>query len=175
MLMVTFGAIMPQSKAGLTQFWKMGPSGSIRLLTPVSRTFALGMGFDASLLYFKRGAFSAAYPDVPRQRRNLAYLNLSLVCMYTLAPGRRTSAFIDGEIGASRFTGATYKVIINDVRTVYYDIPGRMRLTIGLGTGVDIGLQRWIAVRVEGRALYMHDDPNAGVTLALRAGLKFLL
>src|SRR5512134_1942929 len=47
-LTLSFGAGIPQSRTGLTSFWEMGPSVSVKFMIHVNRALAFGLGLDVA-------------------------------------------------------------------------------------------------------------------------------
>ena len=174
-LIVSSGFGFPLSRKGITDFWKAGPSGSAQFLVNINRNAAIGIGLDASTLYFRRGAFAGSYPGVPVQARNLGFFCLYLAATYTPMPGKRLMPFVEANIGAARLTGAIYQEMINGVRVTYYSIPGTMRLALAAAGGVDLVFNSRLAFRGEVKATYLNNDPDLGIELGLRGGLRFRL
>ena len=136
---------------------------------------ALGVGFDAAVFFFGRATFALKYPGVPLQARDIAFLNVYIISTYSLLSGKRLNPYIEANIGVSRLTEATYRQNVQEVRVIYYEIPGRTRLTFALGGGVDVSLLRWMSFRAEANAAYVLNDPNAGLIFSLRGGPRFPL
>ncbi len=59
------------------------------------------------------------------------------------------------------------------VRETYYNIPGRMRLTLGVSPGIEFAFNRGVALVVEGKVLYLHNDPETGFLAGGRCGLRW--
>ncbi len=71
-------------------------------------------------------------------------------------------------------TKAVYETRSSEgVRITYYNLPGRMRLTIGLSPGMELSIHRGLAMVIEGRVLYLHNDPEAGLLAGGRFGLRW--
>lgn len=175
MLNLQVGGVFPISKEGLKAFWTPGPSGSLSFLVGVSKTFALGLGADFAQLKFDDGAFEGAFPTIKVQNRDIHFGHLYVVGKVSFLPHMRTSPFLIASVGASRMTEASYRVVISGTRITYYHVGGSTRLAVGLGGGADIYLAKWIALEAEARALYMHNDPDAGWMSFLRGGVRFTL
>ena len=170
---VLAGAGIPLSKEGLTQFWKLGPSGSLSFLVNVTPPTSVGIGADFSMLYFKMADFGSTFPTVPVQRKDIAMIHIYVGFKQSFSPARVFSPYIAGTVGAARVTGASYKEIIDSVRVTYYDIPGRTRLAASFALGTDIVLSRVIAFTMEAKATYFHNDPDVGVMSFVRGGFRF--
>ncbi|HET6272207.1 MAG TPA: hypothetical protein VFG32_04455 [Bacteroidota bacterium] len=174
-LIISFGAGIPQSRNGLTSFWEMGPSISVKFMVNVNRALAFGMGLDLAYLKFNEQSFQSELPGIPVRSKDITLGMLSLAMKYSLLPSMRVSPFVGATLGATRLTGAVYKETVDSVLVTYYNIPGRTRLTFGLTAGVDIYLVRWLALQMEAKTSYVHNDPNLGFTSFLRAGIRLSL
>lgn len=172
---VTLGATFPISHAGLKEFWMLGPSGGVCFLFKATEQMRLGIGGEASLFSFRRGTFQRAFPEAEIQESLLSTVYLYIALRHYMAPRDRLSPFVGAEIGVLRSTGAEYKPVIDGVRRTYYDVPDIARLTGSVSAGLDYYIFRVIAVQVQGRAVYVVNDPNIGVLLTAHAGLKFAM
>jgi hypothetical protein len=172
-LSFTAGFGMPLSKAALKQFWNGGPAASASFLVSVNRSVAFGVGLDAAMLTFNASNFTATYPGVPVQERTTTFLNLYIGWRYTPFWKNRFAPYLGATIGAGRFTGAEYKQIVNGGRVTYYEIPGITRLSVGGIIGADYKLTGRLALVVEGKGTYLHNDPEAGVVITVSGGIRF--
>ena len=172
---ITGGIGYPLSRSGLTQYWGGGPCGTITFTIPVDRAIAFGIGLDGALLKFDAPGFSAAHPGIAVRAKDLGYLSAYLAWRYTPFSRYRFAPYIGANIGASRFTGATYREVVNGVRQTYYFIPGIARLTIGVLGGLDVVLARSITFALEAKMTYVHNDPNAGLGLLMSGGIRVAL
>lgn len=169
------GVTVPVSKKGLTEFWGYGPGFSLGFLTHIrdsTRAYvnALGFGVDVSVLRFRSDAFQSRFPTVELREKNLTFIHAYIAWKFLLHRTKRFSPFIGATAGISQLTGATYREIIDSVRVTYYDVPARIRLTIGMKGGIDIGLSSGFSVEAEGSWVYVHNDPNIGLGFSLRLG-----
>jgi hypothetical protein len=168
----TVGAGFPLSHEGITAYWQPGLSASMRFTTSVTRYVGIGVGVDASQFSFDGAAFEAEYPSVVPEAHDLLQVGVSLHAKILLLPSYRTCPYIALELGASRLTEATYRKVIAGARVTYYNVGGSTRLMAGVAGGVDIVLSRWLAVELEAKASYIHNDPDAGILAAGRAGFR---
>jgi hypothetical protein len=106
------------------------------------------------------------------EAHDLVHVGVALHTKILLLPSYRTCPYIVVELGASRITEATYRKVIAGARVTYYSVGGSTRLTAGAAGGVDIVLSRWLAVELEAKASYVHNDPDAGILAAARAGFR---
>jgi len=175
-LTISVGAGIPQSKGDLKGFWGIGPSASFSFFVNVSRAVALGLGAEAALLPFNEGAFRSAYPTVPVQARDVVQSNLYVGAKFSLAPSMRLCPYMSTSVGASLLTRASYKnPTIGQRHQYYYNVGGIARLHAGLAGGVDLYLNRWLAMQLEAKATYVHNDPNVRVTSFMRGGFRLTL
>lgn len=171
-IVMSVGPTVPISHNSLTEFWTMGPGGSITFFAHVHRLVSVGVGGEASLLHFRSGAFEQRYPGVPVQERNVGLLHLYLAWRYAFLSQPPVSPFIGATVGAAKATSAVYQTTVSGIRTIYYEIPGRMRLAFGALAGADFFLDRSLAIEVEGKAIYLYNDPEVGLTVSVRAGVR---
>lgn len=171
-IVVTAGLTVPLSHSYLTDFWTMGPGGSFTFFAHVHRLVSVGVGAEGSLLFFRSGAFETQYPGVAYEKRNLGLLHLFLTWRYAFVSQPPVSPFIGASIGAAKATKAVYETTVNGIRTTYYEIPGRTRLAVAGLLGADFFLDRTVALEVEGKALFLYNDPEVGLSLSVRAGVR---
>jgi hypothetical protein len=69
-------------------------------------------------------------------------------------------------------TKAVYQERVAGVRQTYYEIPGMSRATVGATAGVEIAMNRNLSLAIEGRGLYLHNDPEVGFLAGGRLGLR---
>jgi hypothetical protein len=169
------GMEFPMSHSGLTGFWMRGPSVAASLYFKASDKVRFGVGIETAVFSFRRGTFAQTYPGVVVQARDLASTYLYIAARDYLQPRWRVTPFFGGEIGVLRCSGAEYKAIVNGVRQTYYEIPGMAHLAASGSAGLDFYLARFVALQVEGRIMYVVNDPDAGILTAVHAGLKFAL
>jgi hypothetical protein len=169
------GAGLPMTHPSFTRYWLRGPSAGMSLLFRASEHIKLGFGAEATLFSFRRGNFFAQNPGVPVQAKDMVFVNVYLLMRRYFQPTLRTSPYVGAELGFLRISGAEYKEIVNGVRVTYYDIPGALRLTASAVLGVDQYLSRRLAIQVDVRATYIHNDPSVGLILGGRGGLKLTL
>lgn len=165
----------PVSHQSFKEFWQSGPGIGIGLMSRMSENIKFGFGVDGTLYSFRRGAFAERYPGVPMTVRHQTLVNLYLLMRNYFLPGQRFSPFLGVDFGFARISGAESKEVINGVRKTYYDIPGTTRLTLSGAAGADYYFTREFAVQADVRAVYLHNDPNVGVFLYFRVGVKFKL
>lgn len=168
----TVGAAVPLSHDGLTGFWKPGLSAAGRFTTSVTREVGIGVGVEASQFSFDRVAFEEAFPAVAPETNDLLLIGVSVHAKVLLLPAYRTCPYVVLEVGAARLTEATYRRVSGGMRTTYYSVGGTTRLSAGLSGGADITLTRWLALEIEGKMTYIHNDPDAGFLGAARGGFR---
>jgi len=166
---------IPLSHQSFTEFWLRGPGIGIGLMSRMSENIKIGFGVDGTLYSFRRGAFAERYPGVPVTVRHQTLVQLYLLMRNYFLPGQRFSPFLGADLGFARISGAENKEVINGVRKTYYDIPGTTRLTLSADAGADYFFTREFAIQADVRAVYLHNDPNVGLFLYFRFGVKFKL
>jgi opacity protein-like surface antigen len=174
-LTLSFGAGIPQSRTGLTSFWEMGPSVSVKFMIHVNRALAFGIGLDVAHLWFKEHSFQSRFPGIAVRPQDITMGALSLAMKYSLLPTMRFSPFVGATVGATRLSEAVYRETVDSVRVTYYNIPGRTRLTFGLTAGLDIYVVRWLSLQLEAKTTYIHNDPDLGFASFLRGGIRLTL
>jgi len=172
-LTFTFGLAEPLSREAFTDFWLRGPVGSVSFAVDVRRSVALGVGLDVSVYYFNQTGFIEKYPDVPIHQTHIGIIDLYLMSKFMFRPGMVISPYLTVTIGASHFTGASYKIEEPLPRKIYYDLPRSTRLALGLALGTDFVVSRWFALVLEAKLSYIHNDPNVGLLAFLRGGFRF--
>ncbi len=172
-IVVAGGVMTPVTHVSLKRFWNVGPAASVMIFTNVNRYVSFGAGMEATTLSFNDGAFQKQYPGVTAHPLWTANLHLFVAWKYTGRLGNVVSPTFSATVGGSKMTKAVYEERIAGVRTTYYSIPGRMRLTVGLTPGVEFSIHRGLAMAVEGRALYLLNDPEAGLLAGGRIGLRW--
>ena len=175
-LIVTGGVAEPLSHESLTDFWLRGPAASVAFTLDVQRWLALGIEFGGAQFYFDRAAFGLKYPGVPIEAQNAGMIDAHLLAKFMFDPRMIFSPYLTGTLGATHWTGASYKEELpGQPRRIFYDIPRKTRLAAGLTLGADIVLSSWFAVVVEARASTVINDPDLGLTAALRGGVRLRL
>jgi hypothetical protein len=170
---VGFGA--PVTRAPVKSFWKGGGMASVSVLFGVNRSYFLGVGLEGVLMPFSESAFAAAYPAITPHEQNLGLLHLFLEGKYTPFARYRLSPYAICTLGGARLTNADYLAYPGGTRVIYYGIRGITRLATGIGVGADFLLNRTVIVAVEGKATYVHNDPNIGLWLSFQGGVRFVL
>jgi hypothetical protein len=169
------GMSHPFNHRAFKRYWMRGPAGGFAMYFRASDHVKIGFGAEASLFSFRAGNFQVWNPTVPVQVKDIVALNVFLSMRRYFQPALRTSPFIGVEVGFTRITGAEYKDVIDAVRVTYYDVPGSFRLTASGCVGIDHYLSRRLAIQAEAHLTYLHNDPNLGLFIGGRAGLKFTL
>jgi hypothetical protein len=164
--------MVPLSHNALTQFWNLGPSAALAMYVNVNRYVALGVGAEAALFFFDRQAFEGRFPSVPVHQLNTANLHIFVGWKYTGRLGSFLCPTLGATIGASKMTKAVYQQRVAGVRQTYYEIPGMTRATLGATAGLEFVLSRSLALLLEGRAQYLHNDPEAAILGGARTGLR---
>jgi len=173
-IVLTGGVMTPLTHPSLKNFWNPGPSVALTVFANVNRFVSFGAGAEGCLLFFKEGAFSERYPGVSAHPLKTANLHLFIAWKYTGRLGTVIAPTISATLGGSKMTKAVYEVRDSSgVRKTYYNIPGRMRLTLGVAPGIEFAFSRTVALIVEGRFLYLHNDPEAGLLAGGRCGLRW--
>jgi hypothetical protein len=165
----------PFNYGSFKRFWMRGPAAGFALYLRATDEVKIGFGSEATLFSFREGNFAKYYPTVPAQVKDIAALNVFLALRRYFRPAMRWSPWIGGEVGFTRISGAEYKEIVNAVRVTYYEVPAAYRLTGTLTTGVDYFVSRRIAVQMEARLSYLHNDESLGLAIGVRGGVKFTL
>jgi len=170
---ITGGMSWPVSRAGITQYWESGPAASVNFHVAVNRYVALGLSVEAAKLRFNESSFTAIYPDIPVQKDDVVWTNISVDGKLSLMPRMVTCPYVTASVGASRLTEALYRVLVDGERRTYYNVGGSTRLTMGLAAGADIYINHRLALELEARGIYVHNDPDFGVAASARGGLRF--
>jgi|WetSurMetagenome_2_1015567.scaffolds.fasta_scaffold64064_3 hypothetical protein len=170
---LTVGITFPMSHAALTSFWLRGPSMGACFLFKANDVIRFGVGAEVDYFSFRRGTFQETFPGVPLQVQHLATVHVYLAVRNYLRPSLRMTPFFGAEIGVLRVTGAEYKIISGGVRHTYYEIPGMSHLAGGVSAGLDYYVNRQVAVQLQGRAVYVFNDPDTGILVTAHAGVKF--
>jgi hypothetical protein len=167
--------MVPLSHASLKEFWKPGPSAALAIYVNVNRFVALGLGAEGALFFFDRSSFEGRFDTVAVHELNTANLHIFLAWKYTGRLGSFLSPTLGATVGASKMTKALYQQRVAGVRQTYYEIPGMMRVTVGATAGLEFVLSRSLSLMLEGRAQYLHNDPEAAILAGARAGLRINL
>jgi hypothetical protein len=172
-IVVAGGVLTPFTHPSLKDFWKLGPSVALTVYANVNRFVSFGAGAEGSLLFFNDGAFSARYPTVSAHPLKTANLHLFVTWKYTGRLGTVIAPTLSASVGGSKMTKAVYEERVAGVRQTYYNIPGRMRLTLGVSPGIEFAFSRSVALVLEGRMLCLYNDPEAGLLAGGRCGLRW--
>ena len=172
---ISGGLMVPLAHALVTDLWKPGPAASIAAYRTVNRLVSLGFGAEAAMFGFDDAGFALKYPGVTPHPLSVGYLHFYVGWRFQMRSGTGVIPTLGATVGASKLTKALHQERISGVRTTYYDIPGRFRLTGGGTVGLDFPLSRLVALSLEGRALYLMNDPDASVLVGGRLGLRFSL
>ena len=174
-LIILGGVAQPISHESVTDFWLRGPAASIAFTIDVQRYLALGIEFSGAQFYFDKMAFGTRYPGVAIQAQNAGMFDAFLMIKLMPAPQMILSPYLTASLGATHWTGASYKEEVPPPRKIYYDIPRKTRLAGALTLGADIVISRWFAFVVEARVASVINDSELGLTGALRGGARFRL
>ena len=174
-LTISFGAGIPQSRDGLTEFWNMGPNGSARFMVQVSKPVAMGIGVHLALLKFNESLFRLAHPAIPVRSKDIVLSNVYLAMKCTLTPSMRLSPYLGMAIGTTHVSEAVYREVVDSVQVRYYNILARTQLTVGVMVGVDVYIARWIAFELEAETSYVHHSVDLGLASYARGGFRFTL
>jgi len=169
------GMSWPLSRSGFTEYWQAGPAGAVDFTTNVSRRLSVGIELDAAAYWFRAEKFVASHPGVPLRNTPVAMINIALIGRYELMKGKKFGPYIGLALGAVRITEAVYQQIVDSVRVTYYSIPAKTRLTMACIGGAEYKVSRKFALDGEARLMYVHHDPDVGLTLTVRAGVRFTL
>lgn len=167
------GMSWPVAHDGLTRYWRAGPTAAVEFDVRIRRRFLVGVAVDVAALWFRSSRFIQSNPGVPLHNTPVAHITIALTGRVELFPEKRFGPYIGLSIGASRLTAAVYQQVIDSVRVTWFNLPGRTRLSVGGIAGVTFHATRWLGVEAESRLLYVHNDPDAGLMVLLRAGLRF--
>jgi hypothetical protein len=167
------GAGWPLAKESLTDFWKFGPIFAATFSTSVNRHVSVGVGVDLTVLRFSYDAFWSKYPDVIPLDRKVIWWDVYLLGKYTLLPQKGITPYATFSLGATRLTQASFKQVVDSVKITYYEIHPRNRLSIGIAAGADFEITREVSFVAEIYSVFVHNDPEAGMLLALRGGFRF--
>lgn len=165
----------PFNHRSFKRYWMRGPSAGFSMHFRATDHVKIGFGAEATLFSFRAGNFQVWNPSIPVQIKDIVALNVFLSMRRYFQPALKTSPFIGLEVGFTRVTGAEYKDFVNSVRVTYYDIPASFRLTASGTVGIDHYLSRKLAVQAEAKLTYLHNEPNLGLFISGRAGLKLTL
>lgn len=171
-LTLAFGGMAPLSHNALTQFWNPGPSAALTMYVNVNRYVALGVGAEAALFFFDRQSFEGRFPNVPAHQLNTANLHIFVGWKYTGRLGSFLCPTLGATLGASKMTKALYQQRVAGIRQTYYEIPGMTRATLGATAGLEFVLSRSLALLLEGRAQYLHNDPEVAFLGGGRTGIR---
>ena len=172
-VMLSGGMSWPLSRQGLTEYWRAGPDGGVEFDVRVRRRFLVGMGIDAAALLFRASRFVQNHPGVVLRNTPVAQVTVALTGRMEFFPEKRFGPYLGLSVGASRLSAAVYQEVVDSVRVTYYSIPGRTRLSAGGNAGVVFHATRWLGFEAECRLLYVHNDPDTGVSIAFRSGVRF--
>jgi opacity protein-like surface antigen len=164
----------PQGHAGFTEFWQPGPNADVQFLVGVSRGTWLGIDVDASAYWFRAGKFATEYPGLASQNKPVAHGFVGIVVRRDFTPGRRLGVYGGLESGLVLVTPAEHYADIAGVRKTYFRIPQSIHLGLGAFIGLEYLVNRRLAIDLEPRILYVHDNPDVGLVTAARAGLRFI-
>jgi len=165
------GIASPLSKAGLTEFWGMGPSGAAQVLVHVSRSVSMGMGLDIASYVFNSSDFSSKFPTIPVREKNILGVGFHLAAKFVPVPQARLTPFLSAQLGTAQVTPTEYREVVDSVRVTYYNIPRRFRLASNVAAGFDLYIARGFWIELEGKLAYVHNDPSRGTTFLLRGGI----
>jgi len=175
-LIILGGIAQPLSHVSLTDFWLRGPAASLAFTIDVQRWLAMGLEISGAQFYFDKQAFGARYPSVPLKPQNAGMIDAFLVMKMMFNPRMVFSPYLTAGLGATHWTGASYKEELpGQPRQIYYDIPRKTRLAVALTLGADFVLSSWFALVLEARACVVINDPELGASGALRGGARFRL
>jgi hypothetical protein len=174
-LTFSFGTGMTHSRDGVTSFWEMGYSGSLKFMVNVSKPVSFGVGVDVAQLQFNDQSFRKVYPSVPVQPNNILMSSVYLAMKSMVMPSMRLSPFVGLTLGATHLSDAVYRDIVDSVRVTYYYLPGRTRLTVGVSAGASLYISRWFSIDMEAKTNYVFHDADLGVSSFFRGGVRFTL
>lgn len=174
-VMIGGGMAWPLTHDGVTRYWRAGPAAAVEFDVRVRRRFLVGVGIDVGAFWFRASRFIQSNPGVALHNIPVAQITIALTGRMELFPEKRISPSLGLSIGVSRLTAAVYRQEIDSVRVTWFSIPGRTRLSVGGIAGVTFRATRWLGIDAESRLLYIHNDPDAGLMLLLRAGLRFAI
>jgi len=175
-LIILGGIAQPLSHESVTDFWLRGPAASLAFTIDVQRWLAMGLEISGAQFYFDKQAFGARYPSVALKPQNAGMIDAFLVMKMMFDPRMIFSPYLTAALGATHWTGASYKEELpGQPRQIYYDIPRKTRLAAALTLGADFVISSWFALVLEARASAVVNDPELGVSGALRGGARFRL
>ena len=174
-VLVGGGMSWPLTHDGLTQYWRAGPTAAVEFDVRIRRRYQVGLGLEVGAFWFRSARFIQANPGVALHNRPVAQITVAFTGRMELFPEKRIGPFLGLTIGASRFTPAVYQQEIDSVRVTRFNLPEKTRLTVGGIAGVTFHVNRWLGIEAESRLMYVHHDPDAGLILLLRAGLRFTI
>jgi opacity protein-like surface antigen len=172
-LSVTAGGALSLSHESLNQFWNAGLDAAIAFYIHINPAVAIGVGIEGGFMQFDTSAFRQKFPGVPVQYADLGLLHLYLGWRYTVGPSARFTPYILADVGAAKLSKAVYQQTIAGKRVTYYEIPGRTRLALGAGVGFAYVVSRSLVIELEGKGLFFNNDPEAGLVVTARAGVRF--
>jgi len=175
-LIVLGGVAQPVSRESVTEFWLRGPTASLAFTIDVQRWLAMGLEVSGAQFYFDKMAFGTRYPGVANEGQNAGMIDAFLLMKIMFNPRMIFSPYLTVSLGATHWTGASAKEEIpGQPRVIYYDIPRKTRLAGALTLGTDVVLSSWFALVLEARVASVFNDPELGVTGALRGGVRLRL
>lgn len=175
-LVLTLGLTTPRGREGLREFWLSGPSASLEFLIHTNRQFALGVGVDYSILFFNQSAFALRWPGVPlKGKDNITVINIFFDAMYSFLPDADIRPFIAAQVGAVFIGEALYREVVGGVRRTYYNVGGDTKLAVNVATGASLQLDSRIALLVQIKGTFVHNDPAVSVLAHIRAGVQYTL
>jgi hypothetical protein len=168
------GFAWPLGHKGFTEYWQPGPNGEVQFLVSVNRRVWLGFNLDASAYWFRAGTFALQNPGTPGQNKAVAHTFAGIVLRTDFTPGRRLGLYGGVETGAVIITPAEYYEDRSGVRVTYFRIPSSTNLGLGVFLGLELAAGRRVAIDLEPRILYVHNNPDVGLVTALRTGIRFI-
>jgi hypothetical protein len=171
----SLGISPPVSHDGLTNYWRTGPGGSVRVLFSCSKYLKMGFGSDLSIFYFRKSNSQATQQALALRVEDASILSGYIAIRLYVRPALRLSPFIEGNFGFSHITPSAYRLVVNDVPTVIYDLRKSDHLSAGLVGGFDYYLSRKVAFEIDVKANYIDGTAEVGLIMFAGAGLKFTL
>ncbi len=172
---ISGGVMVPMAHDVVTDLWNPGPTLSVAAYRTVNRLVSLGFGAEGAIFAFNEGGFALKYPGVNPHPLALGYVHFFVGWRFQMRSGGGITPTLGATIGASKLTRASHQERIAGVRVTYYEIPGRFRLTGGATAGLDFPLGSSFALSLEGRALYLMNDPDASALVSGRLGVRLTL
>jgi opacity protein-like surface antigen len=159
---------------GFTKYWAAGPNVDVQFLAGVLRGYWLGVELDVSGYWFRAAKFATENPGIPGQNKPVAHMMVGIVWRADFNPADRFRMYGGTSIGFAQVTPAEYAQVQGGVKKMYFRIPETTRASVGLFVGAEYLVNKKIGIDFEPRLLYIHNNPDVGLVLSGRAGVRYI-